>query len=361
MKLDFTEKVVDVQIRNISGNTNISDLETIMIMAAHNVFTAPELFRTYTTANAVNEDGFALDSYVYNSANLAFSQEVRPSMVVVSAGVVDSKYVDMFQDMLNITQGWLWLVSDLRDAAIQEQLAKVVEPTDKYYVAATHDANAIVAGVETDIASVLKPLQYNQTYVWYDDAIETVVPDEDPIISPNYTEIALVARCTSGTIGTVQFLVKKLIGVGVPASIKTETHQNTLTAKGYTFAANASGAVYSYGSGKVVSGEWIDIRLGITWMKIRIRERIFGTISSRDKLGYEADGAAAIEADVRAVLQEAKNIGIIAQDSQIFVSVPDPTTLSVAQRSSRVLPDVKFTVRMQGAIISTIVRGEVYQ
>lgn len=361
MKLDFTEKVVDVQIRNISGNTNISDLETILIMAAHDQFTAPELFRTYTSANAVSEDGFPLDSYVYNSANLAFSQEVRPSMVVVSAGVTESGYVEMFQEMLNISQGWLWLISDLRDKEIQAQLAAVVESTDKYYVAATHDPNALVAIDETDIASVLKPLQYNQTYVWYDDAITVVVPDEDPVELPNYTEIALVARCTSGTIGTVQFLVKKLIGVGVPATVKTDTNQNTLTAKGYTFAAKANGAVYSYGSGKVASGEWIDIRLGITWMKIRIRERIFATISSRDKLGYEADGAAAIEADVRAVLQEAKNIGIIAQDSQIFVSVPDPTTLSVAQRASRVLPDVKFTVRMSGAIISTIVRGEVYQ
>lgn len=360
MKLDFIEKVVDVTIRSISGNTNTSDLNTIMIVAEHTQFTAPELFRVYTSALQASGDGFALTSYVYNAVNIAFSQSVKPRKVLVASGVSGGKYVEKIEEMMNLDEGFLWIVTDSRDVGIQVNIAKMVESTEKYFVAVSHTADTLDSSVETDIGSMIKELQLNHTYAWFDDEM-VVSTDPTVVTAPNASEIALIARCSSGIIGTVQFLQKELVGITRSKQIKNETHQNTLTAKGYTYLARGNGKNYSWGSGKVASGEWIDISLAITWITVNIRERLFALITSYEKLGYTNVGAAAIEAEVRSVLLQARDLGMVAADSQILVSVPDVTELTIAQRASRELPDVRFTCRLAGAIIAVKVNGEVYQ
>ena len=54
--MDFIKDVVDIEISNVTGNTNTTDLNTIMILAKHSKFTAPELFRVYSEASQASED-----------------------------------------------------------------------------------------------------------------------------------------------------------------------------------------------------------------------------------------------------------------------------------------------------------------
>lgn len=354
--MDFMKDIVSIEITNVTGNTNTTDLNTILVMAKHTAFTAPELFRVYTDVASVVEDGFARESFVYKAIQTAFSQNRRPRQIVVSAGVAEEgDYLDMFEKMQMISQGWLWLVSDLRDTVEQLELAKLVETTEKFYAIGTSDANAVNASLETDIGSLIKLNQLGQSYAWFD------VADTD-LATYSASEIALLARCAGDVAGTVQFLLKELVGVPDPASvINTKTKQNTLTAKGYTYPAVGNGRVYSFGAGKLGSGEWIDIGLATTWIKVNIRERVFNTLTSVDKLPMENDGASVIEGDVRSVLMEARDLGIIAKDSPIVVTVPDVTTLSRVVRSQRTLPRVVFSCRLSGAIIATIIRGEVFE
>lgn len=357
--MDFMKDIIDVQVTNVTGNTNTADLNTPLIIAKHTVFTAPERYRVYTEAADAKADGFALTSYVYKSLLCAFSQIRRPTRVVVAQGLAAAAtvadYVSTFDQMQTIPQGWLWVVSDLRVPADQLTFAKAVQATEKFYVAATSSADAIDVAKATDIGSLIVKEQLTQTYAWFD------VPDTD-LVSYSATEIALIARCGGDTAGTVQFLMKELVGVPSPdAIVKTKTHQNTLTAKGYTFAAVGNKKVYSYGSGKVGNGEWIDIRLAVTWIVTNIRERVFNLITGVDKLPMENDGATAIESVVRSVLMEGRDLGIIARDTPITVTVPDVTALTRAQRASRILPRVRFTARLSGAIIGTVIRGEVYE
>lgn len=179
-------------------------------------------------------------------------------------------------------------------------------------------------------------------------------------MAANYSEAALLGRCANGVAGTVQFLYKNLIGVTVPDTIDSTTKLNTLKNKGYLFAANIEQSTRSYGSGKVGSGEWIHIRLGITWIKVNIREQVFYTIANPDKLPYESDGAAAIESTIRSVLAQAQGYRIVATDTPINVTTPNVLDLTASQRNTGILPNVKFTARMSGAIIGTKISGEVY-
>ena len=356
---ELINQIVDVQIRNVTSNTYSRDLNTINVLAKHDVFTAPEIYRVYQDSSSMAEDGFDLDSYAYNAVRTIFSQEITPVNVVVGRVAVDSEdnadYVTAFNQLLMIPQGWLWLISDLRDVPTQVQLAGLAQANDKMYLAATHAADALDPLLDTDLASQVKALSYSNTAAWYDDALGTV---ELPL--PNYSEAALVGRCANGTAGTVNFRLKRLVGVTQPKSITSLSNITALENKGYTFAANVEQAVRSFGSTKTGSGEWIDSVLSIIWLKTNIRERVFTTVANSEKLPYETEGAAAIEADVRSVLAEAQGYDIVADDTPISVTTPNVLDLTPAQRNTRILPNVRFSCRLSGAINGTVIRGEVF-
>ena len=305
------------------------------------------------------EDGFDLDSYAYNAVRTIFSQEITPVNVVVGRVPVVSEdnadYVTALNQLLMIPQGWTWLISDLRDKATQITVAGIVEVNDKMYLAATHDAtNALDPLVTTDLSSELKALSYSNTATWFDDALGGELP------LPNYSEAALVGRCANGVAGTVNFRLKRLVGVTPAESVDTLSKMKVLEDKGYTFAATVEQSTRSYGSTKTASGEWIDVVLAVLWLKTNIRERVFATVANSEKLPYETEGAAAIEADIRSVIAEAQGYDIVADDTPISVTTPNVLDLTPAQRNSRILPNVRFTCRLSGAINGTVIRGEVY-
>ena len=371
MLSNLIEQVIDLQIRNVTSNTYTRDLNTILILAKHTVFTAPELYREYTNSLSALDDGFDNDSYVYEALNTLFSQEVKPAKAIVGRGVTATAgdYFTAYEQMLMIPQGWLWLISDLRDAEEQIEIAQLGESNKKFYLAATHSADALNSAITTDLGSRVKALGLNNTATWYDDGFDKLQlagPDNAGSVGatygtkPNYSEAAILGRCANGTAGTVNFRLKKLIGVTVPTSIDTNNKLTTLNNKNYNFAATLEGQTRSYGSGKVGSGEWIHIRLGITWLEVGMREDLFYTVADTEKLVYENEGAAAIESAIRSRLSRGQKIGIIAKDSPIEVSVPNVLDLTPQQRGTGILPDVTFSARMSGAIQGAIVRGGVY-
>ncbi len=355
---ELINQIVDVQIRNVTSNTYSRDLNTITVLAKHDVFTAPEIYRVYQSSSSMAEDGFDLDSYAYNAVRVIFSQEITPVNVVVgrvpTVGT-NADYLTAFNQLLMIPQGWLWLISDLRDVTTQVTLAGIVQTNDKMYLAATHEASALDPLLDTDLSSEIKALSYSNTAAWFDDALDT-----DPTVIPNYSEAALVGRCANGVAGTVNFRLKRLVGVTPATSVDSLTKMTALENKGYTFAANIEQSVRSFGSTKTGSGEWIDAVLAIIWLKTNIRERVFATIANSEKLPYETEGAAAIESDVRSVIAEAQGYDIVADDTPISVTTPNILDLTPAQRNTRILPNVRFTCRLSGAINGTVIRGEVY-
>lgn len=347
--------IVNVQIRNVTSNTYSRDLNTILVLAKHDVFTAPEIYRVYQDSAQMSEDGFDINSYAFNAVRVIFSQEITPVNVVVgrvpTTSVDPADYITAFNQMLMVSQGWLWLISDLRDVATQVTLAGLVQAEDKMYLAATHEAGALVEATTTDLANQIKALSYSNVACWYDVALDT---------DPNYSEAALVGRCANGIAGTVNFLNKRLVGVTVPSTLTDKNVYTILKNKGYTFAANLEQTVRSSGSSKTGSGEWIDAVLAVLWLKVNIRERVFAIIANSEKLPYETEGAAAIEAEIRSVISEGQGYNIIADDTPISVTTPNVLDLTPAQRNTRILPNVRFSCRLSGAINGTVINGEVY-
>ena len=65
-------------------------------------------------------------------------------------------------------------------------------------------------------------------------------------------------------------------------------------------------------------------------------------------------------AEVRSVLAQARDIGILADDSPIVVNTPDVTALPTSVRNSREMDGITFEARLAGAIHKVTVNGTVY-
>ena len=110
--------------------------------------------------------------------------------------------------------------------------------------------------------------------------------------------------------------------------------------------------------GKVASGEFIDIIIGIDWIQANLQATVFGALVSQGKLPYDDSGIQAVKSLVNGVLVQAAAMGILQADS-IVVTVPKYADIPVADRNSRNLPDVKFTALLQGAVQTVQIRGTV--
>lgn len=174
----------------------------------------------------------------------------------------------------------------------------------------------------------------------------------------NYSEAALLGRAANGVAGSVTFYDKKLIGV--VAGVTSTTVASVLENKGYTFAVNIGNDVRSFGSAKTGSDEWIDIILAMTWIKTNVRDQVYLAIANTEKLGYTNEGATVIESAVRSVLSQGQQYNLIARDVTPTVITPNVLDLTPQQRSTRVLPNVRFSCRLEGAIHATTINGEVY-
>jgi hypothetical protein len=91
--------------------------------------------------------------------------------------------------------------------------------------------------------------------------------------------------------------------------------------------------------------------IGVFWLKARIQEGIWFQQINSKKISYTSKGAAVIEGEIRRVLAEGIQVGLLADSPAPVVSVPNVLNISSAVRATRVLPDVTFTARLAGAIM----------
>ncbi len=111
--------------------------------------------------------------------------------------------------------------------------------------------------------------------------------------------------------------------------------------------------------GKVSADEYIDIVHGIDWLHVRIQERIFRLLMLNGKIPYTLKGIDLVRSELLAQLKDAVRRGLLAEDPEPTVSIPDIDSIPIEKKESRILPDVKFSARLAGAIHAIEIRGTV--
>jgi len=173
-----------------------------------------------------------------------------------------------------------------------------------------------------------------------------------------YANAAWVGRVLPYDPGSATWAFKTLSGVTVD---KIQPSQRTLAENRNLNIYIPVGGVDITHPGRMSSGDWIDIVIGIDYMEARIRERVFGLLAGAAKIPYNDVGISVIGAALLGVLTDAANKGIIEQSS-IDITLPTYAELQFTNYpdvQNRHLPNIHFTATLIGAIQKVTIRGVV--
>lgn len=337
--------IVNVIINREVVSKTVRDLQTIAVLTGENRYIG---YRKFTSVTAMLSDGFEATDNAYIAAQRIFSQNPQVKEIVVGQFDVATQpnYVTAIQDLQGQTNEWFFLVTDAYYDTDKLAIATYVETQDIIYVFSDTNADTITSAT-TDIFSKLKALNFVKSFgIHFKDRV-------------SMGEAAWVGRFASAVIGSNLWLYKTL--AGLVAEGYTPTEVNYLRDKEAHFYAKVGQDSVVVGNGNVPSGEKIHVILGAIWLKIRIGERLWNLLYTKERILYTNGGIDLFKAELVTVLNEAVTNNILTEDDGFQISVPDANKLTSQERASGVLSRLTFRARLAGAIIYVDnVEGTVY-
>lgn len=170
-----------------------------------------------------------------------------------------------------------------------------------------------------------------------------------------FAEAAWAGRMLPLDPGSATWAFKALVGVGADTWTASERFAISSTNRGNFYALDAQ-VPLTY-PGKTLSGEWIDVVLGLDWLQARIAERVFALFLNNPKVPYTDVGIGLIVAEVRAQLQEAEDRKVL--DKDWTVTAKAALAQAPADRAARIVRDIEFLARLSGAIHTARITGTV--
>lgn len=230
-----------------------------------------------------------------------------------------------------------------------EQVASYIETQLKIFIASSTDA-AILTTSTTDVASVLKDNGYDRSGLMYagtanDGRSAAWLGGQLPQVPGSNTwDLKTLVGVTPDSFNDTQ----RQIAIGLPL-IPGKNCNIYETVGGVNITEN----------GFMASGQFIDITVGLDWLRSTMQTNVFSLMVQSPKIPYTNQGIAVIENAVHQTLLQGVANGLIDGDSPITVTAPDVLSIPQADRAARLLPDVKFTCRLAGAIQHVIINGTV--
>lgn len=307
-----------------------------------------DIIRYYSSVSAMLEDGFETTDPEYIYAVKAFSQALSPERIGIGYTPF-SDIAEELNDILQVSNLWYGVSLCTNVAATILAAAAFIETQLKIYIADSEDADIITSSTG-DVLSQLKALGYKRTALMY---------SEDAEKGPSAGWLGGQLPQTPGA-STWKF--KQLVGITADDLSETET-TNVIGVPG-TPGKNGNiytevGGVPITQEGWMVSGQFIDLTVGLDWLESRMKENVYTLLVASPKIPYTDQGISVVVNAVRQTLAQGVANGLIDGDSPIEVSAPAVQDIPTADRANRVLPDVTFSCRLAGAIHFVRIEGTV--
>lgn len=293
-----------------------------------------------TFSFTVTDDGFIVGTVGVDGTIVVSDTSNVESVSTAS----DETWVDALEAVEMSDNSWYAMVAQTHEPSAVLSLAQAIEARKKIYGTSTQDILVYSSG-NTDIVSQLNAFNYDNTFV-----IVTPFADED------YPEAAWIGEQLPMTPGSNTWAHKGLSGVRA-ANITDTQYFNALNKNANIYAPIAG--VDTTLDGKMVSGSYIDEVVGIHWLHARLQEAIFFRLRNSRKIPMTRTGASIVESEIRGVLAIGVANGLIADDTPIVVTAPDPLRMPANMRAQRILGDFTFRVRLAGAVHRLILEGTV--
>ena len=341
--------IVNVIINRETSSKTIRDLQTIAILSVHANF-GDELYREYTSATDMITDGFLTTDYAYVAAQRVFSQNPQVRSVVVGkiAEGVGVDYPAEIAKLQSANNNWFFLITDAEDDADKEAIATYIEAETAVYVFSNNKSDALLQATETDIFSKIQAKGFVKSIGMH--------TKDETVVAP---EAAWVGRFASAIIGSNTWIHKSLTSL-VPEAF-TRTEMSVLKSKNAHFYTKVGQDPSIEGNANTLGGEKIHVILGAIWLEVRLSERVWNVLYTKDRLNYTNSSIELFRAEIVSVLNEAVNNNILTNDEGFSIQVPDANKLASQERASGYLRKITFRARLAGAILFVdAIEGTVY-
>lgn len=330
-------RYVDVQITRETKPISEKGFGLPLILGT----TGDHPYKVYREIEDVASD-YEVTSKEYKLAQREFGQSPRPQEIAMFSFDYDKEsdgpeaLTAVLNELTKTHKDFYYLTCVEQGDEEIEALAEWNSTSDRLYGATTSNV---------ELAERLRG-QYDNVFVVVHDKPETYVAE------------GLIATCAPRQIGSFTWTFKNV--QGVPAVGFDNTTINRIE------AANASTYIEEAGilmnsHGVVTSGEYIDIIQATHFLKARMAESVFRLLALKEKVPYTDAGIAMVVAEVEQVLRLSVKMGIVAEDEagnpMFNIDVPRRKDIPKNTIAKRILPDVKWTAVVAGAIEHVEIRG----
>jgi hypothetical protein len=223
----------------------------------------------------------------------------------------------------------------ISSAAAWTQLERAI------YLAASSDS-AIPTSATTDIASVLQSQSMTRSSIWYHPN-----PSE-------YLDAAVVGAILPKLPGPITFANKGLAAVTMQNP--NATQRLSLKAKHANCYVNIKGLGFTLW-GWAASGRFLDVTVAIDWFDVNIEDRIVSLLRNNDVVPYTESGIELVRSQINGQILDGIALGIIDGQQPYSVTAPALTAIDPALKTQRILPDMRYTYALSGAIHQVRVVG----
>lgn len=284
-----------------------------------------------------------LDGTLTVASTVGYSLDVSSNLGQANSPSTES-WVTSLNAVTTVDNSWYVVSIESHIEADVLEVAGQIEGMKKVFATSSQSSD-IKTTSATDTFSKLKALGYQRTFGIYSATADS-----------EYPECSWVGYQLQEQPGSNTWAYKALAGATVSSLSPTES-TNVLNKNGSTY--ETVGGLNSTIGAKMFGGEWIDVIIFVDWLEQRMKERLWNRMANSKKIPYTAAGAAIIEAEIRAQLNDGIRVGGLANSPAPTVSVPDVLTLSTNLRAQRVFEGITFEARLAGAIHFVKIAGTV--
>jgi hypothetical protein len=288
---------------------------------------------TGTTSVTVTSDTANITHAVSNvSSNIVFADTTLAPTVLPAVDLAAIRAAD---------GDWYALLMLTPSAAAISSAASWAQLERAIYLAASSDS-AIPTAATTDIASVLQAQSMTRSSIWYH-------PNQ-----AEYLDAAVVGAILPKLPGPVTFANKGLAAVTMQNP--NATQRLALKTKHANCYVNIKGLGFTLW-GWAASGRFLDVTVAIDWFDVNIEDRIVSLLRNNDVVPYTASGIELVRSQINGQILDGIALGIIDGQQPYSVTAPELAAIDPALKTQRILPDMRYTYALSGAIHQVRVVG----
>lgn len=368
MKLDLKPIVkIDVNLENMPAARK--GFNVALLLGPNTVIKSEERVRTYTSAEAMIEDGFKSNDPEYKAAQLYFSQHPAPDKVIIGCKGAEEAWLDAASACRGANSEWYILVPLGAGEDDIKTLAGWVESTtpDTVMFYTTAAEGAVGDSDEASIFAALKAKSYRRSMGYYTSS-------EDPVAA---AWAGVACGLNSGVSGSAFDMAYKS-AVGITTDALTETQVERVAGSRTTTGTN--GNVYVTRAeeykllhqGRMADGIPFDEVLNLDMLKNNILLNIMDLMANSRKVPQIDGGIVMITNAINTACETGVKTGFIAPGEWTgprvltlehgdllpagYLVLSEPLNEQPkADRERRISPPLYVCIKLAGAIEFVIV------